>query len=185
MSQKHLIYLLLTLLLIMVALLTYIAGISESGYSSGLVHPLVSHMRVGGDGPVRFDAIGLPAFLLQAAVLILALVLIVLSISKRHRDFHLYGWLGICGAFGLFNWYMVYSSYQVFLDTGVVQYFLGFPLPSAWMIYGTWLSGLSLVVLYIVGFNRFIYTAQDELEYHKLIIEFKNSDATDSISDPL
>ena len=183
MAGMRVIYILLALLVVMIFLLVYIVGLSEPGAGSGMVHPNIEHMRAGGNGLIRFVEIGPPAFLLQCVVLVLSMMLVVLGISERRRDSNLYWWVGICGVFSLINWYMVYSTYQTFLITGEVGFFLGFPIPSAWMIYGTWLSGLLLVMLYVLGFNRFVFTDEDEAEYLALVSEFQSSDPSGSSSD--
>lgn len=169
------VYLLLALLVVMILLLVYIAGLPEPAASSGIMHPLIENMRVGGDGLLRFIEVGPPAFWLQVVVLVFSMVLVLLGISERRRGRALYVCLGFCGALSLFSWYMVYNTYQFFLLTGEVNYFFGFPVPSGWMIYGTWLSGLALVALYVLGFNRFIFTEEDEAEYLALVDEVQSA----------
>lgn len=176
----RLIYILLGLLVAMIFLLIHIAGLPEPSASTGMAHPLIEHMRVGGDGLKRFVEVGPPAFIMQIVVLVLSMLLVVMGISERRRDGTLYWWVGICGVVSLVNWYMVYSTYQAFLISGETGFFLGFPVPSAWMIYGTWLSGLLLVAFYILGFRRFIFTDEDEAEYLALVSEVQASNQPES-----
>jgi len=64
----------------------------------------------------------------------------------------------------------MYSSHLQYLETGNTGYFLGFPIATAWAVYGTWLGAIPLVVLYTVGFHKCIYTPEDEQQFNKLLI---------------
>ena len=69
----------------------------------------------------------------------------------------------------LFVWWQMYSGHQGFLETGVTSYFMGFPVATAWQVYGTWLGAIPLIILYTVGFRKFIFTEEDEEKYEKLL----------------
>ena len=70
----------------------------------------------------------------------------------------------------LFIAWQMYSSHLQYLETGNTDYFLGFPIATAWAVYGTWLGAIPLVVLYSVGFHKYIYTPEDEQQFKKLLI---------------
>ena len=162
----------------MITLLFLIAGLPEQVGATGWAHPDVINMRSGGDGAARFVQIGLYAFLLHAAALLMLLVLVVLGITERRRSTSLYIWLSVIGVLMLGNWWLIYSSYLAYLVDGEVNYFLGFPVSSAWMIYGSWISGGSLVPLYVFGFDKFVFGKEEEAEYLALINEFKSCNNT-------
>jgi len=61
------------------------------------------------------------------------------------------------------------SSYISYLQTGQLTYFLGYPLPTAMMLFGVFLGGCFLCALYCFGFSRFIYTEQDKQAYAELL----------------
>jgi hypothetical protein len=46
---------------------------------------------------------------------------------------------------------------------------MGFPVATAWQVYGTWLGAIPLIILYTVGFRKFIFTDEDEQKYEKLL----------------
>jgi hypothetical protein len=58
-----------------------------------------------------------------------------------------------------------------FLDTNETDYFLGFPNATAWQTYGTWLGAIPLVLIYSLGFRKFIYTEEDERQFNALLAE--------------
>jgi len=39
------------------------------------------------------------------------------------------------------------------------------------MIFGIWLTGIGLLLLYVLGFRRFVFSEQDEAEYEAILAE--------------
>jgi hypothetical protein len=95
---------------------------------------------------------------------------VVASVSKRKRTVSF--WIGIVmiTLSILYVWYRVFASYMAYLSSDEVQYFLGFPEPTAWMIYGLWGGGALFTLMYVIGFRKFIYGREDE-ETLKDIVE--------------
>ena len=137
--------------------------------ASGIPHPSIPAMRAGGDGVARLAEIGSFAFMFQCLLLALIVCLAALGVSKRYRSKQFYLFLGLGFTFMLFVWWQTYSAHQEFLETGITQYFLGFPVATAWQVYGTWLGGIPLILIYTLGFRKFIYTAQDQEKFEKLL----------------
>ena len=48
---------------------------------------------------------------------------------------------------------------------------MGFPVATAWQVYGTWLGAIPLIILYTVGFRKFIFTEEDERKYEQLLAD--------------
>lgn len=164
---------LLVLALVWVLLLVVVVQ-PEPSVPNSLPHPDIDGMMTGSDGLARLAEIGWPAFSLQAAILLLVVLMIALGVSRRYRTLPL--WLGLAATavLFLFVWSRIYLGHQHFLSTGEVHYVLGFPAPTAWVGYGIWTSGLALLVLYIAGFRKFIYTHQDEAEFERLVRELRS-----------
>lgn len=164
----------LLVLVLLWALLLVVAVQPEPSVPNSQPHPDIDGMMAGGDGLARLADIGLPAFSLQAAILILVVLMIALGVSRRYRTLPF--WLGLAATaiLFLFVWSRIYLGHQHFLGTGEVHYVLGFPAPTAWAGYGIWASGLALLVLYLVGFRKFIYTHEDEAEFDRLVRELRS-----------
>jgi hypothetical protein len=94
--------------------------------------------------------------------------LIALGVAKRHRTPLFWVLLGIGCAISLAIWGLMYTSYMSYLATGSTDTVLGFPRPTAFMLFGVFLGGCYLCGLYIWGFRRFVFTAADEVEYEAL-----------------
>ena len=140
---------------------------------AGLAHPEFNGMQAGGDGGARLKHIGSLAFAFQSLLLVLIVCLAALGVSEQRRSTELWAYLGGTLLFSLFVWYQMYSSHQEFLATGTTDYFMGFPVATAWQVYGTWLGAIPLIILYTLGFRKFIFTEEDERKYEQLLEEIK------------
>jgi hypothetical protein len=171
-SKKREIYVVLALLLVL-AIFLGISLLKPMPVSpSGTPHSEINGMRIGGDGAARFKGFETTAFVLFAASFILFSTLIVTSVSKRNRSASFWFWLVLITLLVLFVWYRVFDSYTDYLSTGDLRFFLGFPEPTAWMIFGLWGGGALFALLYVLGFRRFIYTKHDEETLKDIIEEY-------------
>jgi len=137
--------------------------------AAGVAHPEFNGMQIGGDGAARLQYIGGLAFAFQALLLLLIVCLAALGVSRERRSPEFWAYMGGTLLFSLFVWWQMYSGHQAFLETGVTNYFMGFPVATAWQVYGTWLAAIPLVILYSVGFRKFIFTVEDERKYEQLL----------------
>ena len=163
----------LTLSLVCVVLLIAIGQAPPVANAAGIAHDSIPSMRAGGDGAARLAHIGSYAFYFQCAVLTQFVGFILLGISEKRRDTGLYITLAASLLVLLFVWYKIYDSHQIFLATNNTEYFLGFPTAAAWQVYGVWLSGIPLVVFYVAGFKKYIYSDEDEAAFEKLIDTYR------------
>lgn len=163
----------LLVLALLWALLLLVAVQPEPSVPNSLPHPDIDGMMAGSDGLARLAEIGWPAFSLQVTTLILVVLVIALGVSRRYRTLPF--WLGLAATAILFVfvWTRIYLGHQHFLSTGEFHYVLGFPAPTAWVGYGIWASGLALLLLYVLGFRKFIYTHEDEAEFDHLVEELR------------
>ncbi len=143
--------------------------------SAGLPHPEHPGMQVGDDGIARLDSIGIFAFLFQSLLLVLVVCLSLLGVSKPRRSPRLFALMGGSLVFMLFVWWQMYSGHQAFLATGETGYFMGFPTATAWQVYGTWLGAIPLVLIYSLGFRKYIYTEEDEAAFTRLLKETRTA----------
>ena len=173
MSNK-LISLIFALCLLLGALLVAIMMAEDVVNSGGVAHPDIAGMTVGGDGELRLKHIGRYAFLFQSLLLLLIICLCILGVSPRYRTPPLYGYMAGCYSLMLFIWWQMYFGHQQFMQTGQLSYFMGFPTPTAWQMYGTWFGAIPLMLLYSLGFRKFIYTQADDEAWTALLTEHKS-----------
>ena len=164
----RLIHVVLLVLLLIAGLIGWILVSPEPPMSTGGPHPEIAGMSVGGDGLARLGPIFSHGFALLALFVILIHLLVALSVAERNRSTIFWMSLAAAGLVSLWVCWKIFTSYAEFLATGETGYFLGFPIASAWMMFGIWLSGALLAVIYVVGFRRFVFTAEDEAAYDLL-----------------
>ena len=155
----------MTLLLGLILLADPVAG------AGGIPHPVFEGMRRGGDGAARLEHIGSYAYAFQALLLALIVALSTLGISERHRSARLRAYMTSTFLFSAFILWRLVASHQHFLSTGETSYFMGFPAATAWAIYGVWAGAVPLMILYVAGFRKYIYTEEDEAEFNALLEE--------------
>jgi len=168
--RSKLIYIIFVVSLLMAGILLAIGLAEPVTNASGGPHPEFPGMQIGGDGLARIEQIGNLGFAFQCLLLILIVLLSLLGISERYRSRRLLVYMSGTTFLTLFIAWQMYSSHLQYLETGNTGYFLGFPIATAWAVYGTWLGAIPLVILYSVGFHKYIYTPEDEKQYKKLLM---------------
>lgn len=174
MSNK-LISVIFTLCLLLGLLLIAIMTAEEVTDASGGPHPEIAGMAAGGDGELRLEFIGSYAFLFQSLLLLLIVCLCTLGISARYRSTALFSYMA--GSYGLmlFIWWQMYFGHQQFMETDQVGYFMGFPVPTAWQMYGTWVGAIPLMLIYTLGYRKFIYTHADDEAFQAILAQHKST----------
>jgi hypothetical protein len=170
-------------LIILISVLLITVAISPVSIDISSAHPTIKGMKVGGNGAERMVHIGILTYWLQNAVLLLAVLFISLGVKERNRTKSYWICLIIIAAAMFGVWREIFIGHQEFLTTGETDYFWGFPIATAWMIYGMWGSAALLTLLYVLGFRKFIYTHEDEREFEKLVSELKDTKLKQNVPD--
>ncbi len=166
----------LVLGLIQLGLLFVIAVSPVPENATSLAHASFSGMRIGGDGAARFEPIAGAAFLFQLVVLAQICCMVALGVGKHRHSGSFYVLLVIAFLVAAGVWCGLFFAYESFLSAGTTNYFLGFPVATAWQVYAIWLSGLVLVGTYVFGFTRFIWSAEDESRFQVLVTQARASE---------
>ncbi|MDP6653153.1 MAG: hypothetical protein QGF90_13785 [Gammaproteobacteria bacterium] len=169
--RSKLIYVIFAIGILMAAILLAIILAEPVIAAGGAAHPNFPGMQVGGDGAARLQHIGMLGFAFHCLLLTQIVLLSMLGISERYRTLELGCYMGGCLGLMLVIAWGMFSNHLQYLDTGTTGYFMGFPTATAWQLYGTWLGAIPLVIIYSVGFGKFIYTAEDEEKYNALLAE--------------
>ncbi len=175
-TDSKLIYVLLAISCILGLILLLIAFAEPVADAGGTNHPSIASMQIGGDGAERLAYVGNYGFVFICLVFLLIICLAAFGVSaqRRTREF----WIYIGGAFAftmLVSW-KLYLGHQAFVETGETTYSFGFPTPTAWQLYGSWLCAIPLVAIYTFGFRKFIYTKEDEASFNELLKAKSESD---------
>jgi hypothetical protein len=163
------------ILLALVAALAFVILMPEPPMSAGGPHPEFAVMSVGGDGLARLASIGWLPFFIHVGTMGLVLTLIYMSLGRHRKQPRArLGLIAIAGVI-LYTWYTLFSSYMAFLESGQISYTLGFPTPTAIMIFGIWAASALLAVFYYLGFRTFIFTHEDEAKYEAILKKYKRT----------
>ena len=113
-------------------------------------------------------------------LLILGLMAVCVWIGLRKQDAGtpLTRWMMI----GFAGYALVFTgltiTYAQYAADPSGSFFGGFPLPTAWMIYGMWFFPLLLVGLYMVMFDRWVLTEDDLARFQDLVDENRRQRGT-------
>lgn len=146
--------------------------------SAGFAHGVFAGMNQGGDGETRLANIALWAFSFECLLYALIVALCALGVPAQRRDKRLYILLAGCFLFMLLVWWQMYFGHQRFLDSGETNYFMGFPSATAWQLYGTWLSGIPLMLIYCIWFKDYVFSDADEEKFAALLAKQSNHSAS-------
>ena len=167
--RSKLIVVIFATVLVMAGILIAICLAETVPNAAGMPHPEFNGMQAGGDGAARLQYIGGLAFAFQCLLLLLIVCLCALGVAEQRRTAEFWAYIGGTLLFSLFAWWQMYSGHQAFLQTGTTGYFMGFPTATAWQVFGTWLGAIPLILLYSLGFRKFIFTDEDEDRYEDLL----------------
>ena len=104
--------------------------------------------------------------------------LCALGVAERRRTRELMIYMGVSLGLMLIIWWQMYAGHQAFLESGSTGYFMGFPIATSWQVYGTWLGAIPLILIYSIGFRKYIYTHEDEERFNQLLAERKVAEQT-------
>lgn len=173
--NNKLISLIFGICLAMGGLLIAILLAPEPPSAGGAPHPEIAGMVIGGDGEIRLESIGTYAFAFQSLLLLLIVCLCCLGVSQRNRSKRFYGYMSASYALSMFIWWQMYSGHQAFLAGDEAGFFIGFPIPTAWQMYGTWFSAIPLILIYTLGYQKFIYSQADDEAFQAILANHKTS----------
>ncbi|QXD23119.1 hypothetical protein F7C95_14425 [Opitutia bacterium ISCC 51] len=175
-QDNKLIYVLLAISSALGLILIFIGFAEPVADPGGTNHPSIASMKIGGDGAARIAFIGHYGFAFISLVFLMIVSLAAFGVSpkKRTREFWIYA--GAAFAFTMLVSWKLFMSHQAFLESGETTYSFGFPTPTAWQLYGTWLCAIPLVAIYTFGFRKFIYTPEDEESFNQLLKSKSESD---------
>ena len=147
--------------------------------ATGLAHPTITGMKLGGDGTARLATIGNAPFYFQILVIAFAGVFLYMGVAERRRDVTLRLTLLGMTAIAIFVWYQLYSGYRAYLETGQTDVVFGFPVPTDWMFWGIWGSFVVFDLFYVFAFRRYFLPFEDEAAFADLVAELESEKATE------
>jgi len=166
MKTIHIIYAWIILFLGIIAFLTMTPPPANV---TGQDHEVYKTILKGGDSMTSDSTTNTLADLCGlCATGLLCLFLVLGAIRKRRLD-GIRPWLIIASIVYLSIYTLTYWSDSHYAATGHDRFFLGWPVPTAWMIYAMWSAPVLFVLIYIFKFRDWILTEEDEARFEELV----------------
>lgn len=147
--------------------------------ATGVPHPVYDTMLKGGPGAERFEPVAAVGWAYGALTLVFFTLCFGLGLRRPGglgplRTPLIVGGLLHQLAWALLVW--VYLEYAA--DPSPRETFLGFPYPTAVMLYVMWPFPAYFIGLYIVYFDRFIFSERDQQRFDELVARYGRSGDT-------
>jgi hypothetical protein len=148
-------------------------GVSRRVYQGhGVTHPIfavtrnesgepqAASMLHGGDGHERQKSIIVLACLFAVLCVVFGIACIYLGTLRLTGPSPLKWPLILAGLVGCLVMVAMFHSYQDSLGDAAPGYFLGFPTPTAWMMYGVYSFPILVVIYFVYWFDRWFAPPQ-------------------------
>ena len=164
---------LFALIAAMAIILAIALGVPEVSGGHGFTHPLLETMERGGAGYARVEGVLELGWAFGLAQILLFVGLLALGARNRRGLRGIGPGLVIGGLVYALVWtalVLAYRSYALGSDPAL---FLGFPVPTALLLFGLFPVPLIFLLLYVVGFERWIATPSDLAELERRLAELR------------
>lgn len=170
MRQLPIPLLILVILLALLAIVGSLWTVPRPENANGVAHDEFSSMRSGGEGLSRLEPVLGRGWLVGALEISLFVALMALGL-RRGRGLPKGAWQLLVGlALCVVVFSLVVRTYLSYAESPLEgPLVLGFPVPTTWMLYGLWTVPAVFLLLYIARFDRWIFSAEDEREFKKLV----------------
>jgi hypothetical protein len=155
------------------AILFAVFSLPEPPQSHGDTHPKFASMEYGGpatDRPPFVLWLGWGFGVLEIAFFV---AMIALGASRRGSLRGLGLPLIVAGVAYAAVWTALVLAYRVYASGDESAIFLGFPAPTAWMLFAIWPLPMIFVLFYTVGFERWVATPQDLVEIEERLARLR------------
>ena len=156
----------------LLVLCLYVAwGLPPAAGVGGEPHPDYPSMWVGGSGLERHGGLLTVGWLFGALTILVFVLLIAFGGRRRGRLGSLSGPLivGLAAYLAVFTWMMAAYGDSLVDPEESELLFLGFPRPTAIMLYVFYPVSTLFNVYFVAGFRRWVLTEEDEARYDQLV----------------
>lgn len=129
--------------------------VAETENGHGLPHPEYATMLQGGDA-ARHDAVLVGGTLLGTLMILFMVGLLAFGASQGRRPGMEEGVLVGGAVLFLVCFLAMVLTYVPYADAAGGPIVLGFPVPTAWMLYGVWGAPVVFMLLYMIRFESWI-----------------------------
>jgi hypothetical protein len=139
----------------------------------GIEHPEFSTMQVGASGEARHARILWVGWFFGGCQIVLFVAALALGMRKEHGLGPVRAPLIAGGAVFAIIFTLLVLSYRDYMHGVDAELVLGFPIPTAWMVFGIWFFPVFFVVLYLRAFDTWYLTDADRARFDALLADAK------------
>jgi len=169
--MKNQLTILLVLLIAVLAMIVAMANVPPVQQASGILHPEYKTMLKSGNSVVISTPVKWLAYLFGLGILGIFTWFVFIGARKKQPEKRkrINRTLGI-----FFLFYVIIFSLMVFSywDYSVAEgnnYFWGFPIPTAWMMYPFWFSPIIITLVLIFRFDDYVINDEELAAFNALV----------------
>lgn len=160
--------------------LLYAVFSPDEQYPGAATHPEQSEMHVAG-AAAAFDAeMIVPGAIAGVLVITVYLLCLLLGAGKNGASRTFVGVVAASSCLVIGSFLAMAFSFGDYVRNPSPSLVGGFPIPTAWMVFGVWMSPVVFLAVYVAGFRRWVMTDDDRKRLDALIAAGQSS--TDAAS---
>ncbi len=165
----RLIHLLLILSVVLLLLIGVVSTLPQAGEAPASANPEFSSLLVSNESFAGQPGVLGFGYLIGILMIAAMAVSVLIGITKHGKLGTLGRWLlGGFVAYALVFTAVIYS-YQRYDHGNAQNFFGGFPLSTAWLVYGVWLFPWFFIAVLVIMFDRSFLTQSDLDRFHALV----------------
>lgn len=168
-ANMKLIHYFLTCLILLLVLIISLWFLPIPEHAAGTVHPTYKTMLHSGDHVLASTTARTVSFLFGLGVILIMYFFIRYGAIRKRGTGKLKLWINIGFVIYIIVYTLNFLSYINYETTGHDEFFLGWPTPTAWMIYGMWTAPAILMFIYVLKFREWILDEEDEAKFYEIL----------------
>jgi len=101
---------------------------------------------------------------------------LILGAIRRHSLSQIRPWLLLASLVYCLVFVITYYADITYVEEGHTRFFMGWPIPTALMIYAMWSSPVLFVLIYEFKFRDWILPVKEEERFYELLADRKNNE---------
>tara|TARA_B100001123_G_C15324300_1_gene1028989 strand:+ start:20 stop:589 length:570 start_codon:yes stop_codon:yes gene_type:complete len=135
----------------------------------GIIHDTHPSMLIGGLGKQRSRPIFFLASLFGILAFLFIITIIFYGMRTKAPARNPKKWLLYCSIVVVFTFFGVLYSYWNYINNLELVLFGSLPISASWVVYGIWFTPILFSLVYIFGFEQFIWNKNDEEQFQNLL----------------
>lgn len=138
---------------------------------TGQAHPNFNTMLVGGESLSTSTMTQTLGYIFGLCTVLTLCVFLFIGAVRRNKLGAVRLWLLLSSMVYCVVYTLTFFSDVKYVETGHTDFFNGWPLPTAWMIYAMWATPVLFVIIYVFKFRDWILPVEEEERFYDLVAE--------------